>query len=367
MKVILAAGQYPPTISGVARLAHSLHKELQDLGHDVILLTENSGCKRVGRVARLDASGRRIIDQGADVLQVIGPTPLFTEQCVLYGRSRGVPVVFRVDSLPGLRTFYDNHFARAVDRLYSETVLRLAISRSNAAVFATGDLAQNEFKRAVAYEVIPNGIQLCDCLVDSSDMRLTRDSSSNEIDGPRILFVGQLRPYKGVSILIEAISSISSILKRKISLTIVGDGPQRGKLEHLVHDSGLSEHVTFLGSISDTKLHRLYLSHSVLVLPSLFQESFGIVIVEARWHGLGVIATDLPGVRDVARSLGGLVVPPSNREALVHAILMTLRSTNTVDVRPHIRKYYDWSLIGEKYSALYDKVVRPTSRSAARA
>ena len=132
-----------------------------------------------------------------------------------------------------------------------------------------------------------------------------------------MLFVGRLVPYKGVDVLLEALSGLNA------DAVIVGDGPLRPRLEALARELGVSNRVRFLGSVADAELAALYRACHVFVLPSVTrQEAFGVVQLEAMAAGRPVVSTDLgTGVGWVNRhGETGYVVPPRDPVALRDAL-----------------------------------------------
>jgi len=116
----------------------------------------------------------------------------------------------------------------------------------------------------------------------------------------------------------------------------------------------------FRGRVSDGDLHQEYLSNDVIVLPSLLGESFGIVLVEARLHGLQVIGSDLPGVREVIREFNGKVVPPGDVAALAQALRGVERP------KPEARQFntrlaarFSWSETARQFLAVYRDLLNP--------
>jgi lipopolysaccharide/colanic/teichoic acid biosynthesis glycosyltransferase len=135
---------------------------------------------------------------------------------------------------------------------------------------------------------------------------------------PTVLFVGRLVAYKGVDVLLRAMSGVPA------SLVVVGDGPLRGSLEALAQELGVAASVRFLGHVSDAERVEWYRRADLLVLPSVSrQEAFGMVQIEAMFAGRPVVSTALPtGVPWVNRDgESGLVVPPRDVERLRAALL----------------------------------------------
>ncbi len=353
MRVIVASAQFPPTRSGYSRVAGNLAEQFRRDGHTVIPLTEPVACSRYGRVPVLNSKGIRLLREGADIVQVIGPSPPFSEQVVWEAHRQKIPVVYALAAFAGLATFYSGPIPSAVDTLYQRTVYRVALRMVDAAVFHTRDFAESFGLSAIPWTVIPLGAS-DPCATTPYPVR----SFGGPDDGPlRVLFTGQLRRAKGVTNLIRSVAELHDGGK-PVRLTIVGDGPQRPRLERLVDQLGLRPLTTFRGWVEDGELHQEYLSNDVLVLPSLLGESFGIVLVEARLHGLQVIASDLPGVRELVHEFNGQVVPPGNVPALAQALRGIERP------KPEARQFntrlaarFSWSETARQFLAVYRDVL----------
>jgi glycosyltransferase involved in cell wall biosynthesis len=154
---------------------------------------------------------------------------------------------------------------------------------------------------------------------------LNNETNVNE-EKRQIVSVARLIPIKGMSYLIRAMTHL-----KEGSLVIIGDGPERKKLELLSRRLGLRDRVFFSGWVSDRSKISTYLSQAtVFVLPSL-SEGLPRVLVEAMACGLPVIATDVGGVPEVVvDGINGLLVPPRDEKALAKAIEYVF---NEVDFR----------------------------------
>jgi glycosyltransferase involved in cell wall biosynthesis len=138
------------------------------------------------------------------------------------------------------------------------------------------------------------------------------------LDKPRkILFVGKLRAYKGLSYLIDSIRNNDCLL------TIVGEGEEEAKLKDKVSVLGLENRVSFFKDIDNRELDTIYQGADLFVLPSINEaEAFGVVQLEAMTHGLPVINTNLnSGVPYVSlNGVSGLTVEPRDAVSLEQAI-----------------------------------------------
>jgi glycosyltransferase involved in cell wall biosynthesis len=134
--------------------------------------------------------------------------------------------------------------------------------------------------------------------------------------------VARLIPSKGIATLLEAVSLIAKILPR-LHLVVVGDGPERSKLEQYSKRLGLASKVHFLGWRDD--IPGLMAGWDCFTLPS-FSEGFNLSVLEAKASRLPVVVSDLPALREaVVPGKGGLVVRPGNAPELAAALLHVLK------------------------------------------
>ncbi len=142
---------------------------------------------------------------------------------------------------------------------------------------------------------------------------------------PCVLFAGRLEKEKGVHILLEALKYVKEAVP-SVRLLIAGDGSYRQHLEELVERLELSQHVSFLGWLAPEEIREAYRKAWVLVLPSIWAEGLGMVLVEAGLMGRPVIGSDLGGIRDIIRDgYNGYLVPPGDARALAEAMLRMLK------------------------------------------
>jgi len=138
--------------------------------------------------------------------------------------------------------------------------------------------------------VIPNGIVPPTQLpVDAPGV------PAQDTDGLVVLSVGRLAPYKRHDIVIEAIARAP----QSVSLVLVGEGPDRGRLESLVHSLGVADRVLFTGRVDDDELATWWSKADVFVSMSE-QEAFGLALGEAMAAGVPAVVADIPAYRYVA-------------------------------------------------------------------
>jgi glycogen(starch) synthase len=109
---------------------------------------------------------------------------------------------------------------------------------------------------------------------------------------PLIIFQGRLVTTKGLPILLEAASILRSE-QREFEIHVIGDGPEREALQDLAKELQLSSCVRFVGRLAAAEVDSAFAKASVVVLPSLGGEVFGLVLAENMLRGLPIIASDL--------------------------------------------------------------------------
>ena len=163
------------------------------------------------------------------------------------------------------------------------------------------------------YRIIPNGVTLPrEGAAPSAAVAGTADGQDGE--ALRILFIGQAVERKGLPVLLRAFEALRDQIPA--TLTLVGAG--EGEVAHMMLDG---RGVTALGKVSEERKLAELARADVVCAPSLHGESFGMVLTEAFAAGAPVIASDIPGYRDVLRDgIDGQLVPPGDALALAEAL-----------------------------------------------
>jgi phosphatidylinositol alpha-mannosyltransferase len=158
------------------------------------------------------------------------------------------------------------------------------------------------------YRIVPNGVHL-DHGLDSAPAAAARS------DAPlRILFIGQAVERKGLPILLSAFEALRDHVPA--TLTLVGASSE--EVAHMMLDD---RGVRALGKVSEQHKLEELADAQVLCAPSLHGESFGMILTEAFAASTPVLASDIPGYRDVVRDgIDGLLVPAGDALALAEAL-----------------------------------------------
>ncbi len=185
----------------------------------------------------------------------------------------------------------------------------------------------------------------------------------------RYIFVGSLVPGKGLRYLIQAFFSLNA-LEKNTRLFIVGDGEEMNDLKADVHEKGLSDVVTFSGTKASDQISKLMQHSDCLVLPSL-SEGIPNVVLEAMACGLPVVASNLPGIREVLKDEEtGFLVAPKDVEGLVQKLLILVRNPERRQkmgacAYQHLSEMnLSWEKSAKQYLEVYEKICAVSRESS---
>jgi glycosyltransferase involved in cell wall biosynthesis len=133
-----------------------------------------------------------------------------------------------------------------------------------------------------------------------------------------IVFVGRLVFEKGGHVLLEALALLNS-RGRRYRLTVVGRGPEEEPLRRLARELDLTAQVSFLGVQTGVELANILNAHRILVVPSLWEEPFGVVALEGCACGCVVLGTDRGGLPEAIGPCG-LTIPKGDPQSLADHI-----------------------------------------------
>lgn len=208
--------------------------------------------------------------------------------------------------------------------------------------------------------IIPNGIDL-------KKYHKTHKKRATSEDETTILFIGRLEGRKGVKYLLNAFQLYAQDHPHT-KLIIVGDGPEREKLELLAEDLKIP-HVSFLGHVSEDLKLQLLAEADLFCSPALFGESFGIVLLEAMATGTVCIAGNNSGYVDLMQGIGGLsLINPEDTEEFARRIDLLLHEQSLRSLwqkwADNYVKQFSNELIVEQYEELYAEVLKQHGRSS---
>lgn len=313
-----------PHAGGAEIHLHEVFGRLARRGHEVDLLCSGfdgaPARERVDGIEVFRAGGRltfslharrhyrrRLAPRSPDVIvEDLNKVPLFTP------RWGDVPVVALVHHLFGATAFREASFPVAL----ATWLLERPIPRVFAGlpVVAVSDSTRDDLVArgldAADVHVVPNGV----------DLDLYRpDPATGVFDRPTVLYLGRLKRYKGVDLVLKAVARLRD-RGVDVRLVVGGKGDDRPRLEALAVSLAIEDRVEFEGFVSHDRKLELLRRAWVHVLTSP-KEGWGITVVEAGACGTPSVASDAPGLRDSVRDgETGLLVPHGDVDALAAAL-----------------------------------------------
>ncbi|MBQ9374889.1 MAG: glycosyltransferase family 4 protein [Ruminococcus sp.] len=221
------------------------------------------------------------------------------------GKKLGIPVVLIEHSIP-------NNYKNLVGNKKAVSIYSNAVKAADKTIFVT-NIQKQRFDKMVGFEI--NGTIIYNGFVNENQADVCKPFSYTKDRLLRTISVGFLEAQKGYPIIFKALKTLRE-QGADISSVIVGDGKSRQEYEQVVNDYGLGDVCTFKGIVKHDEVLRLMSESDVFVLPS-YQESFGIVYLEAMSCGLPVIATKGEGISDiVVDGENGFLIEKNNADEL---------------------------------------------------
>ncbi len=361
MRIALCSDYFYPRIGGITTHIEGLARALEERGHEVVIITKrakfndeklklsvirvNSVFKtsRVLDIPQTSELERKIKEFKPDIIHghhAFSPISLLS---IAIGRKLGIKTVLTNHSIHFLHD-YDRVWKPASHALfpYREYISNadeiIAVSRA-AAKFISHFTSKK-------VEVVENAINV--------------EEFSPEVktfDGKSVLFVGRFTYRKGIHVLLEAFQKVKEEVKRA-HLTLVGRGYFSSVISLLIRALGLGRSVSVIEKAKREKIIELYQRSHVFVLPSLYGESFGIVLLEAMASKTPVVASNGGGIGEVIKNgRTGFLVEKGNAEELAERItelLLSQKLSEKISAAAfrEVRKY-DWKNVVKRIEAVY--------------
>ena len=280
---------------------------------------------------------------------------LATKVDVMHGNWSGpgliAAIAARLRNRPSIVTLRGSDVTRAVHSRVFRLILRACIAVNVKTVVVSermlSDLQERFSSLAHRIEFIPNGVSF-----KRTETRLSLN------DPVRLVSISNLVQSKRTEDLLHSL--VAPGARSNVILRIIGDGPERKRLGALIEQLELSERVEFIGQVPPNEIDSHLAWADIFVFAS---ESEGRpnVILEAMAAALPVVATDIPGTRELVLD-NGILVPPRDPRALANAIASMIddpsnalklgrQARNTIQERN-----LSWEQAGARYGALYREV-----------
>lgn len=408
LRILAVQEAYPPVIGGLERHAETVSCELAARGHDVTVATthppveaESHGVRRIGLRMLAARIPQRLYSPDQQFVQhPPAPDPLTVVDLrralrelrpdVVHARSwmlhsllaavRGARVRPRIvvsvhDYFPICATrslLRDGRrcggprLARCVACASQASSLPVALYkvagvRTGRHALAGVDrwLAVSEDVRQSIARVIPGGvaaIEVVGSTVPDSVFDAPAAGARRPVTGDYLLFVGSVRAFKGVDVLLEAHSRLGP---DRPALVLIGKGSLGGDY---------APDVRHVGPLPHDRVMSAWHGALAGVAPSIWPEPFGQVAVEAMASGTPIVATDTGGLRDVVvDEHTGLLVPPGDAGALAQALARVISDADfrrrAAQAGPLRARRYHVHPFVDRLEEIYDEAVTAAANS----
>jgi glycosyltransferase involved in cell wall biosynthesis len=260
--------------------------------------------------------------------------------------------------LSGVYRFLERRLAAVSDCL-------IGVSRATVA-----DLVRLRVAKRSRFRVVPLGLDLARFLQpDRQAAGALRARHGIAPDDVLVAFVGRLVPIKRVDLVLRAIAAARHQIAA-VRLIVVGDGPERGRLESLTRDLRLGDAVRFLGYLPDSSVAAAAADLAILASDN---EGTPVALIEAAAAGRPAVATAVGGVPEVLVPGTGLLARAGDHAGLAAAVVRLaadaqLRAQMGMRAREHVRRTFAIERLLRDMEALYDELLaaRPTEDPSGR-
>lgn len=222
------------------------------------------------------------------------------------------------------------------------------IAVSNAAKKATEKYFPGE------YWIIPNGVNIN---FFNPDIKPLEEYLNHY---PRLLFVGRFEPRKGLKYLLQALPIIKKEFPNFL-LLVVGKGVLGYSYQEYLSPE-VKKNVVFCGAVPLEKLPKFYATCDIFVAPSIGAESFGIVLLEAMACGKPIVASNIPGYREILENgKEGFLVKPCDYQEIAEKVIELAKDNQKAKEMGRFGREkalnYSWEKISDRVENFYYQVI----------
>ncbi|MFC1632054.1 lipopolysaccharide heptosyltransferase II [Candidatus Omnitrophota bacterium] len=346
-------------IGGVERGTVDLAGELIRRNHQAFVVSNGGGL--VKDLEQLGAKHFNLPVHKKSLFTILACVP----QLVKILHEEKIDIVHARSRVPGLIAFLacrqtGVNFVTTAHGYYNQGFFSRVMGWGKRVIVSSSAIARHMVED---FDVPPERIKLIPRGVDLASFKLIPKAPITQRKHQAFIIgvVGRLSPIKGHKYFLEALARVARTLPRVKGL-IVGDGKENYKeeLKMLVRRLSLDKYVEFSGRVNDVA--QVYKQLDLLVLPTVTQEAFGRVLIEAGASGIPVIATKVGGVVDIIEDgTNGILVAPGDSDDLARAMLNIFEQPKLTEKiilqgRKKVEQQFSLRKMAEKTIAVYEEV-----------
>jgi glycosyltransferase involved in cell wall biosynthesis len=364
VKILFHCVYFPPEVGGLESHVYYLARALVALGHETAVVTSRS---LPGLPAEEDMEGIRVVRTWFPSRSPLGWTAhalgslprtraLARRADIIHAQAfpSVVPGVAgrRASGAPLVATFHTSHFLVRAKKALWRPILGALVRAPDHALAASQEIARvaESLAPGTRVEALANG-------VETGFFRRV-EPSLPDAGVPRIVVPRRLFPKNGVEFLVRAMPHI--LREGPVQAVLIGDGPERGRLEALAAELGVAAQVTFMGKRPHGDMPGLLSSGSLAVIPSLM-EATSVAALEAMACELPVVASRVGGLPEIVDDEVGRLFEPGDPEALARAVLAVLQGGDlpALGARARERVVDQWSnhRLAARHLEIYEELL----------
>lgn len=356
MKIAVVIDTWFPAVGGGQINAWEISKRIAKKGYEIDIITRNNGGYKREKVKNLNVIQIGSTSSPGDNISRL----FFLIRAFFLIRGKKYDIIHLQAFLPGLLAIPIRYFLKEPiiftvhgTRLFEKNpgksfgfwLEKIILTKIKYDLVISVTQAFKKFKNINRnMKVIENGI----------DYKKFENIKVKKASYPKILWVGRFDKVKRVDNLIRVMEQVIERVP-KVRLMLVGYGYEEGNLKRLAKRLNLNKHVGFVGKKTGADLIHEYKSSHLFVLPSS-SEGQPMTLLEAMACGLPIIATKTGGIPEIIKDgVNGLLVTPSDNNALADAIIWCLKNKNDLGKRgrSRIAKAQSWDDIANKTLSIY--------------
>lgn len=371
MNILMVSDVYFPRINGVSTSIQTFKRDLEALGHRVVLMAPEYPSRQVFEKDLLRVPSRRVLFDPEDRMMKKSAAMALLDQLQLYdfdlvhiqtpfvahylgirlARKLGVPCVvsyhtFFEEYLFHYLPFVPGSLMRYLARRFS----RRQCNQVDGVVVPSSAMASvlRDYGVRQQLEVLPTGLGQTDGVVNV-DRCAVDDFKQNlgiSHDRPCLVHVGRIAFEKNIEFLIHVVARVRTCVP-DLAVIIAGEGPALKSVRSLVDRLGLGGTVYFVGYLDrSTELKTCYRSADVFIFASR-TETQGLVLLEAMALGVPVVSTAVMGTRDILEPLQGALVAEEDLDDFAGKVERLLKDRELRDrLSGQARQYvHQWSAV----------------------
>jgi glycosyltransferase involved in cell wall biosynthesis len=355
---------FPPEVGGLESHAFYLCRELVRQGHEVTMLTSRS---QPGLPRRESMEGIEVVRKwfprrrttAGWTAHTLATVPHFMR---LAQRADVLHAQTFASALPGMRakrrfglplvlTLHTSHFLKLAQKPAWRPVLRRIIRSADWLLAASTEI------RDVALGLHPH--PRAEALTNGVDTGMFVPRQRSPRERPRVIVPRRLFEKNGVEYFIRALPQVRQELE--LDAVLVGDGPERPRLEALTVELGVGDLVTFMGSVPNERMPALVADADVAVFPSLM-EATSVAALEALSCGVPVAASRVGGLPEIVDETVGALFAAADPDSQARALVRLLRRPDleAVGRTARARVVASWSVerLARRHIEIYETLLR---------